>query len=231
MTSMRKTVCALAVLALSSASVMAAETVDLTVIGTIVPAACTPALSGGGVADYGTIYATDLTPATYHDLGVKSLNFSIACSAPAKVAIKAVSSRLGSVVSSEAEGTDGFAKAPINLFGASDVYAAGLGLDGTAKIGGYAARLVPATSRADATAVDTIVSEDSGSTWATTATPNITSNQQILSWATAGTTAPVSLTALSADLEVNAYLNMPEELDLTKPVSLDGLTTIEVVYL
>lgn len=229
--SMRRTACALAVLVVSSTTVMASDTVEVKVIGTIAPHACIPSLSAGGAVDYGNISVTELEAATYHDLGVKKLNFSITCNAPAKIAIKAVSGRLGTVVSDEVEGSDGFAKAPITLFGADDTFAAGLGMANGAKVGGYAARIVPTSSQADAVTVDTIVSEDDGSTWVTTATSNITSNQQIFSWSEAGTTAPLALSALAAELEVSAYLNKPEELDLSQPVALDGLTTIEVVYL
>lgn len=229
---MFKTACALTVLAASSTTVLAAgDSVDLTVTGTISPVACTPALSAGGVIDYGTIGVSKLTAGDYTTLAVKSLDLTVTCDAPAKVAIKAISGRLGSVVSDSAEGTEGFAVAPVDLFGESGVEAAGLGLDGADKIGGYAARIAPSTSNADSTAVDTIISANNGTSWAATATPNITSNQKILSWAASGTTTPVALTTLTGTLEVQAYINKTSELDLTKEIALDGSTTIEIVYL
>ncbi|WP_256590845.1 MULTISPECIES: DUF1120 domain-containing protein [unclassified Pseudomonas] len=44
---------------------MAASSVDLTVTGTITPAACMPSISNGGAIDLGKISAKDLNPTTY----------------------------------------------------------------------------------------------------------------------------------------------------------------------
>ncbi|MCU4369590.1 DUF1120 domain-containing protein [Acinetobacter courvalinii] len=233
MNSIRKTACALTVLAVSTTSVWATESVELKVVGKIAPSACIPAIAAGGAVDYGVISAGNLSATEYNDLDVKKIDFSITCSAPAKFGIKAVSGRLGSVVSDQLESPEGFAVAPIGLFGGvPGVPAAGLGMtDDGAKIGGYAARLSPFTSQGDSAEVDTIISMDVGKTWVTTANPIFTASQQILSWAQTGTTVPVAMTNLAAELEVNAYLNKASELDLTKVVNLDGLATIEVVYL
>jgi len=54
---------------------------------------------------------------------------------------------------------------------------------------------------------------------------------RLISWGATGTTTPVSFTTLSGTMEIQAYLNKASELDLTKEVQLDGLTTIELVYL
>ncbi|WP_202743785.1 DUF1120 domain-containing protein [Acinetobacter calcoaceticus] len=233
MNSFCKTACTLTVLAIATSSVMAADSVDLKVIGTITPAACLPTIVGGKAVDYGDIRADELVPATYHDLGIQSVDFTVTCDAPAKFAIKATNARGGSVVSDTAEGVDGFAPAPINLFGAASVPAAGLGLDGTAKIGGFSARIqnVEIDDGSGATAADVISSVDNGANWKASATAYITENAQILSWAAPTTIIPIAATSLTATLEVNAYLNKPEAFEFSKAVNLDGLTTIEIVYL
>ena len=85
---MKKTVLALALLA-TTASAFAADSVDVRVIGTIVPAACTPTLSGGGTVDYGTIKADTISATDYTVLPEKQISFLDPCDAPAKVALNA----------------------------------------------------------------------------------------------------------------------------------------------
>ncbi len=51
------------------------------------------------------------------------------------------------------------------------------------------------------------------------------------SWAATGTTTPVAFTNLSGKLGVQAYLNQRSAFDLTNTVQLDGLSTLELVYL
>jgi hypothetical protein len=42
---------------------------------------------------------------------------------------------------------------------------------------------------------------------------------------------PDAIKNVTIDLKVQAYINKASELDLTKPVILDGLTTLELIYL
>ena len=53
---------AASVMLVTGATAFAASTVDLAVKGLIVPSACTPTLSGGGIIDHGKISAKDLRP-------------------------------------------------------------------------------------------------------------------------------------------------------------------------
>lgn len=223
-----KTACALTVLTASSIA-LAVDSVELKVIGTITPAACDLNIAGNGTVDYGNISSTDLVPATYYDLGIQSADLTVVCDAPVRFAIKAMNGRLESVVSDSQEGNNGFAPAPIDLFGTASVPAAGLGLDDKIKIGGFAARL--SAVEVDSSAADVIASLDGGTNWAASATAHVTANDQILSWATPSTIVPIAASSVTATLEVNAYLNKPEELNLSKETGLDGLATIEIVYL
>lgn len=231
---MRKTACAFTVLALSATSVWAGtgEEAYLTVTGKVKPSACQPGLGSNGILNYGVFRGDDLNATDYNDLGIKKVDFTITCLAPAKIAIYSNNGRKGSVVSDQAEGGRGFAVAPINLFGEAGVEAAGLGTasDG-AKIGGFAARIVPDTAQADASPVEAIVSVDNGGSWAPATIPTVTSNTQLVSWGAPGANNPISMETLAAELEVNAYLNKMDALDLSKVVSLDGLATIEIWYL
>lgn len=227
---MQKTAIALAMISVT-ASAFAADSVDVKVIGTISPVACTPTLSGGGTIDYGTIKANTLAADAYTVLDEKTLDFSITCDAPAKVAIKAINGRPGSAVSAESEGAGGAARSPVTLFGDTATYSAGLGLDGTAKIGGYGLRIQDGLT-ADGTAVSRIFRGVSSS-WSDNPTGDVYGSSVVrqLTWSAAGSTDPVAFKTLAGKLGVQAYLNKASELDLTKEVKLDGLSTIELVYL
>lgn len=232
MNQMQKNICALAVLAATSLPAMA-DSVDVHVIGTITPAACTPTLSGGATIDYGNINPNTLSETNFTVLPAKQLDFAVTCNAPAKIALKAINGRIGSVAGAT-ENANGTAVAPVDIFGLGATGVAGLGLDGTAKVGGYGLRIAAGSVTADGNTVDSI-RENGTNIWTHDAYADIIfspySDVRNISWAKTGTTTPVAFTNLAGKLEVQAYLNKASELDLTKPVALDGLTTIELVYL
>lgn len=229
---MQKSIAALAVLAAISLPAMA-NSVDVRVVGTITPSACTPTVSGNGTFDYGTIKPDTLSDTDFTVLAEKTLDFSIACDAPTKVGFKVTSQRGVSAVAGDGSLQES-AKRPVSLFGepANAGGAFGLGLNGSKGIGGYGLRLVPGTITADGASVKLIATTgpnivtpsgsaiDEGSDWG-----------YVYSFATQTTSVPMTLSTLSAKLSTQAYINKKSELDLTKPVALDGLATIEIVYL
>ncbi|AZD55534.1 Beta-fimbriae probable major subunit [Pseudomonas chlororaphis subsp. aurantiaca] len=225
--------CALAVLSTLSTSAFA-ESVDVRVIGTITPTACTPTLSGGGTIDYGAINPNTLSATAYTVLPERQLDFSITCDAPAKVALRAINGRPASLAGAT-EGAQSAGRAPVNLFNLTAVGSVGLGLDGTSMIGGYGIRIAPDTVTADGIAVTSLRSLLTGTTWTADAYAGILYDPanaiRITSWGATGTTTPIAFTTLAGKLGVQAYINHSSNLDLTKPVALNGLTTIELVYL
>ena len=211
-----------------------AETVDLTVIGTILPAACTPSLSGGGAIDYSSIDPGTLSPTALTPLAEKVLTLTIACDAQVKVALRAVNGRINTAAGVTTPGTDSDGLTPVTLFGASTTGVAGLGLDGTVKIGGYAIRVTPGTVVADSNSVDSLRTTDIASAWTNDAQAGdlyVPATTRLISWGATGTTTPVGITNLTGELSVQAYLNNATELSLSHQIVLDGLTTIELVYL
>lgn len=218
-----------------STAVMA-ESVDVRVIGTIVPGACTPTLGGGGVVDYGTISATTLDPTTYTILPVKQVPFGITCQAPVKVAIKAINGRKGTLAGAVESGQEGSAIAPAGSL--SGAVVVGLGLDGTTPIGGYSIGLLSAGLTTESGSVVPVYrnSDNDPANWRTAATgigmytpyPVTT----FISWSTpGGVLAPLAFTTVSGELSVKAYINKRSLLDTSHDIKLDGLTTIELVYL
>ncbi|EKS7202333.1 DUF1120 domain-containing protein [Enterobacter asburiae] len=227
---MIKSTLAVAIIA-SGINTAFAESVDVKVNGTIIPAACTPALAGGGVVDYGNIKASTLSADDYTTLPEKEIDFSITCDALAKVALNAVNDRPGTMAG-VTEGYNGAATTPVPVFGVSSAMGVGLGLDGTAKIGGYAVRLDPAKVTADGSSVDGIKNGGAGSTDWTGSPGSVFSNApRYISWAKTGELTPVAFKVLAGKLGVQAYINKASELDLTHAIHLDGQTTLEVIYL
>jgi len=227
---MQKSVCALAVLAATALPVMA-ESVDVHVIGKIKPAACTPTISGGSTVDYGNISVDMLSPTGFTVLPVKEVDFTITCDALAKIAVDAVNGRPATLAGAVEGGTDNVAVAPVTLTTAGR-YAAGLGLatDG-AQIGGYAISLGKGT--ADGVSVNDIYRYTEGGTTTWTASRGgdlYNARNMQISWATSGTT-PVAFKTLTSKLSVQAYLNNTTALDVSDEIDLNGLTTIELVYL
>ncbi|MEX3172100.1 DUF1120 domain-containing protein [Serratia quinivorans] len=235
---MKKTLLASALAAgavVCASSAFAADSVDLKVIGTIEPVACTPTLSGGGTVDYGIIKADTLKADDYTVLPLKSLDFSITCDGNAKVAVKGFSGRMGSTVG-DAEATNGASTIPagISLFGATGtIQAFGLGLDGTKKIGGYAVVLGYTDTKADGVAVDNISRSGPTGAWAKAENGEWIASKSFkeISWAATGTLTPVAFKTLASKLRVQAFINKASELDITKPIPLDGLATLELIYL
>ncbi|KJV48871.1 hypothetical protein VH86_08430 [Pantoea sp. BL1] len=232
---MQKSLLALAVMATTALNVQAASNVDVKVIGRIDPGTCTPTLSGGGTIDYGTMSPSTLAASGYTVLPEKQLDFEIACTAPSKVAVKVVNGRPSTVAGAN-EGASGFASAPggANIFGTASVVVAGLGESNGVKVGGYGIRIATGTVIADTKSVDTLRTENIVSpAWSKYDLGSMLAAASVrgMTWAATGTTAPIAFTNLSGKLGVQAYLNQRSAFDLTNTVQLDGLSTLELVYL
>src|SRR3546814_16778843 len=75
-----------------------AESIDVRVIGTITPPSCTPTLTGGGIVDYGKILSSKLSMTAYNRLSTKDVPFSIVCTGPARIAVRATDNRSSSQI-------------------------------------------------------------------------------------------------------------------------------------
>lgn len=232
MNAIKKTACALAVLATSTAAM--AESVDVKVIGTITPTACKPTLSGGGTVDYGIIPPASLKKDALNQLGNKQLDFAITCDAPVKLALTGINGRPGTAAGTEGENGGGSSVAPAGIDTSNGEYVVGLGLDGNKKVGGYTigiSNLVADNIDADGIYNSGDIKTKSGD-WLTWKVLPVYGGVKIYgSVAKKGEKQPIAFTTLAGKLNVQAYINKASELDLTKPVKLDGLTTLELVYL
>jgi len=225
MKTMQKNILALTVLATTSLPALA-ESVDLRVTGVISPVACKPKLLGAGTIDYGVIKTDTVSATDYTQLDEKTLDFSINCEAPVKMAIVASDRRFNTSVGEQRPYA---AVNPTNT--ATALY--GLGLDGAAKIGGYSLTIKPDSILADNVKVSPIQRDANYPNWDTRGAGGLQNwyAPREISFAKPGTDVPISFTNLTAKLAVKALINKGSELNLTKPVTLNGLATIELVYL
>jgi type 1 fimbria pilin len=199
---------AVALLAASSATAVAASSVDLTVKGLITPSACTPALSNGGTVDYGKISAKDLNIDKVTPLAEQSLQLTVTCDAATLMALDADDNRAGS--------NHG-----------NDMMEFGLGLiNDTEKLGAMTVRLI--SPIADGVAVKAIGSEDGGVTWFT---ERYLMPENLISVANTSADAPIPVQVLTSEMYVSPKIAPANGLTLTNEAAIDGSVTITVRYL
>ncbi|MBD8755793.1 DUF1120 domain-containing protein [Pseudomonas coleopterorum] len=198
---------------------MAASTVDMTVTGSIVPAACTPTLS---IADFnhGKISKADLNTdkPTIIPTG-KWGTLSVSCTAPTVYAIRGTDNRADTV-------------AHYNMY----VGPYGLGLTPAGeKLGAHYLDVHPTKSLIDGKPTFVSVGDAAGSRWSNAASANraIRNNGELLGFHdTAGPiTQPLAIKDATFSLLSTLVMAPAKGLTLTDEVALDGAATIEVVYL
>lgn len=94
-----------------------AGSVDLSVIGSINPAACAVRLSLGDYVEY-DLSEVELSETDFIVLDKKEFDFAIECAAPVKVAIQAINNRPGTVAGGIETGPSKTATVSVQLWGA-----------------------------------------------------------------------------------------------------------------
>ncbi|WP_339482278.1 DUF1120 domain-containing protein [Pseudomonas sivasensis] len=207
----------LSLLLAAGTAIQAASQVDLAVTGRLTPTACTPLLSNGAVIDYGKISRQDLNVDKGTRLPIKPLQVSIACNGANRFALRMRDNRDGSAM--------------VN----SEIYY-GLGLDHSGnRIGLYSMAFDPRQTTVDgSTLVYGTESTTGGLAWRTAnLNPiNIGAKSYLGFTDIAGSTAgPSAIQELTSTVQVETVINATQNLDLSRDIALDGLATLEVVYL
>lgn len=213
----------LAGLASAATGAFAAGSADLKITGTIKPAACDVTLSGGAVLDFGDIPANTLKDTAFTNLGNKSVDVSVICGAPTKVALAATDGRSGSNV----PGIGAF------LFSnQSDASTYGVGEVDGKKVGAYV--LYSDTAPVvDAAAGARLASDNGGTTWAASASAsNAMTPTRWHGFGDAGSLVPGQYKTIRQTYKVQLGLNKKADLPpLTKDVPINGLATFTIKYL
>lgn len=197
---------------------MAASTVDVTVTGTIVPAACTPTHTSPTIS-FGKISAADLIddkPSRPKQDQYHTLNIN--CTGKTLFAIRGIDNRASTVG---------------NTWYVSPY---GLGLTPAGeKLGAHYLTLQPGLSQIDGNPVFITESTNGGSTWGASSSgaKAIRSHGPILGFVDQSgvTTGPALIENASLGLKSHIILAPKNTLTLIDEVALDGAATIEVVYL
>lgn len=224
-------------MAMAAGQAMAVDgSVDVKVKGTIVPPACVPTVSGGTVFDYGTIKAASVKADEFNILAQKKAPFSIVCDAPTKIAFKTVDQRNGSAIQ------------PTGMIVTSrkitdDIKLPGLGLANGRNVGAFSVTFgnikIDTGNGSTSPSVDGIYTDDNGSSWVKSQV--LVSDSTLIfldndgnrmsSLSEKGTLTPIALKTMTGNIWLQAVLNKGAELDLTKVNNLDGLTSIQIVYI
>jgi hypothetical protein len=217
-------VIAAAVSCLAPIGAHAAGSADLTVTGVIRPAACSTALSGGAIADFGTISARALSATAATVLPAQIVTLTITCNTATKVGITTTDNRAGTV--NEAAGT-----ALISTPG----YTFGVGAIGGKTIGAYSLMLgsnagVQAT--ADGASVTAVYSQDGGKQWISSLLGPAQPGVRLHAWAPSSSSPPAAYKVITQPIKVTLALGKTGDLPpLDQEVQIDGLATISLSYL
>ncbi|MFY3771588.1 DUF1120 domain-containing protein [Providencia manganoxydans] len=241
-----------ALLASASFPALSADSIDISVIGTISPTACVPSAAGGGVADYGMIKPSELEATGVSVLEVKTLGFSVQCDGVTNVALRANSNRGNASDAGPANDTGAskltdttalssmIANLPYNVSVANpDVMGLGTAPNG-ADIGGYMMLLPTSLVTLDGEAATkrfyAFGPLTQNTTWnvegaETNHGGSINSGATFVSYSTDNTdTKPQAFQNLTGTLIIRAYITDQSKLDVTQPINLDGSSTIELYY-
>ncbi|MFQ0834511.1 DUF1120 domain-containing protein [Citrobacter freundii] len=230
---------------LTSFNASASSDVTLKVTGSIIPGACVPTLPNGGVVDYGTIRNALIDPTSTTNklvqLGQKSLILTVTCDTEIAVGITSADNRSGTNIalnsgSSYIENTrtDGG-----TLVTTSNGFGLGQAPNGV-NIGAYSISFDTNSITADGNAVDLLTTGDVNTpplTWTKSngsfcsTTSGCTDSARALSVAETGTLVPKAFKVLTAPLLVAAAVQDNSILGTDDTITLDGNTTISLVYL
>lgn len=222
-------------LSLTATSVMAASSVDIKVTGKIVPSACEPSFpGGGGIADFGTTKVASLSSTTPTTLpGVKEVPVAITCEEATRVGVTFTD------VHSASAPTQAY---NIN-FADTDLssgakYLFGLGTYNNQKIGAYALGISLDAGKITNDNGDNLkvyFTGDGGVAWGTKAGTRymqiINDKSEIYAFGSVAKGEPEPQTKVNFIVGVSAIINPTNDLQITDEATLDGLTTVELVYL
>lgn len=228
---MLKKLIACAILTAAAPAALAANNVELKVSGNIAPVACNVNLGNNGTVDYGNISPDLLNASAVTKLAEKQLPLEISCEAPIKFGLKSTTRRpntgFGGVDYPSGVNVSNEAKM-LNQF-----YFHGLGkTDDGSRIGGYAMVIDEKATTADGKSAISVGKHPNADKWDDSKYGKlIDAYQWIISWSDKIKSDPIPIKTLNTTLRIQAYIAYKDTIDISKPIKLDGMSSIELVYL
>lgn len=202
-------------------SAQATSVAELTVRGTIKPAACNLTMSGAGVVNYGDIPSGTLLPAAFTPLREMTLPLSVNCgTSAAKFGLTfkdlQAASKVPGILSALGAGyTEG--------------HNYGLGAVSGRRTGGFAITL--RDLRSSGTTLFPIMRASAGTPSWQSSDGRVAQFPAQQSWRNGTSLIPASVSQLSGTIAVRAVINRTQDLDLNRDVTLDGRASLELNYL
>ncbi len=207
-----------ALLAITAPAAMAQSSGDVAIGGTLVPGSCTLTLVNGGVLDLGQIPTSTLPESGYSANMDRTMSASVGCSGATRVMFTISDNRIAT------------------LPDPSQKFRMGLGLTSTGKPIGYYNVWWSSATRDGFAA--TVIYSDNGTSWSNDFSTqwgksNIASPSIPYRAIGNGTFAdgPIALNTATFEMTVRTKLLGRNDLQLTSDASIDGSSTIEIVYL
>lgn len=206
---------------------MTPQTADMSVTGTIVPAACSASFSGSGEVDFGTIRLIDLPASSFYSLGYRDTELLVSCTSNKTVIFTLQDMQSATKVTDAAMNTA--VGAP-----AGALYLAGLGaatVDGASvNLGAYAVSVPPSRSpTVNATARTAVMRSGSTGTWSGGLTHYRTDPSMTFSAGVAGGAATAG-TEFVFPLRITAALNYGSRLQVAADTPLNGQIVFAITY-
>jgi type 1 fimbria pilin len=207
----------------AGASEGGSNSIQLRVIGSLVPPACTLALPSGGTIDYGRIQHSELAASGNTILTERNIAFSINCDAPAMVALMLQDEQPGSVVQdlikSVRDDPDG------------NAVANGLGAVNGVNIGIYYVRVFVGPESNNRGTLRTLRSEGLES-WSETPVdaPLYANGTRPLGFSSDQATVPTALSTVSGRLAIQPLIRPRTELPGGDEIALAGSSTLTLYY-
>ena len=210
--------------ALGAPSAFAQDTADLTVKGSIVPAACSASFTGGDTVDFGTIKVVDLLPNSYNSLGSKDTELNVTCSVNKRVTFSMADAQSASRIADAAMVTAVGAPNASTLLGLGTGIANGT----TVNLGSYAvqndAPVVDGTGRFN------IYSDNRGASWNGGAGKGWTIPDGTLFSAGSDVRTPVNGQVFKFPMTIKASMNKGSELQVAQDTPLNGQAVFTINY-
>ncbi|UVL62790.1 DUF1120 domain-containing protein [Pseudomonas sp. B21-032] len=204
----------LSVLLVPAPVVLATPAIEITVSGTITPAACRPAFSNQGKIDFGTIAFRELNEDSHTTLEEQTMTLTVECDSATRFGLLAHDNRRGSSTA-------------VNFFG--------LGRSDNKKIGHYQLTVDPHDAQVDGEPGYVTRGLSGGVLWERSSAGSYdlgTGAHYIGFSASPGhTNGPDALTEVRTDIRLSAQVAPSRDLPATEDIALDGAVSFEVRYL